>query len=877
MKKKGSILRKRDTKTNKRLEFKEFQKDYSNDNNKRINKYKRQKTSKDNSSKKELTPEFPEAIVNVILNKIISYVIYQTEVKEVYKHMDEKCYNYLKYLINPYLSTEYMFYEDGIENINYQKKKFFYKAPVPKKVNTWVCLQEPDPSEIDRYSSSSTKIVSFKTDVNDNNNKENIVNNDILNKKDLSDKKNNMRRRSAVIDDNLIVNESIEYDKRKPSIRVSSIKNSFNQENNSIKKKLYIRKSNDMTDDRKKKSTDKAKKEEEQKILELPCVDLPKEKYENKYIIKNNNEENNILRKERENLIIKQTELKALKEIQDKKDKLKRFQSRLQKNFDGSRQTFDPDGKIINIRPPHVENLINEFCFIKIPNIESKEFQKSIIKKRSSALNKSIPLKRKKSMLDKNKSNVSTKNVSKKYIYKGPMSNDTKEIFKYIKNVLLPKWQHRPVKKEFYEDDEEEKEKEQKKFYANKPFKEFFGPFLQQYIFKEEIERNPIDRINNNIGFYKYENSKRKIILPSGPNFNNMKPEIGVVIENKNNERRKEIKDGGFDFIKKYNKPSMYEFSRLLMETSNLNSKVLSSGLIESKVNEINEINTINRNSQLNKEELNYNGYMLEFSDNNNPLFQGALSINDKSRLFSSLSNNKYLSEKENNGDKINIIKGRNLLKSLEEKYSKNKYNSMNSLNSIQNDSIQLTNKVKAPNLYSYFHEPVKEAEKKLETNNEEYNDNEFKDFYTLEKEKEKEREKEREKEKEKKYVRNSALPAIRLRKKEIDKNQLREINNQINGRKIINRFNYKIIKNKKWGEEDEEKKKERERERYNYMLNNRNMENNNIIHHYNDSNKNIKLKNIGETIMNNNDDKYSNSKRTRRIMFRSSSADNIF
>ena len=49
MKKKGSILRKRDTKTNKRLEFKEFQKDYSNDNNKKINKYKRQKTSKDNS------------------------------------------------------------------------------------------------------------------------------------------------------------------------------------------------------------------------------------------------------------------------------------------------------------------------------------------------------------------------------------------------------------------------------------------------------------------------------------------------------------------------------------------------------------------------------------------------------------------------------------------------------------------------------------------------------------------------------------------------------------------------------------------------------------------------------------------------------------
>ena len=44
----------------------------------------------------------------------------------------------------------------------------------------------------------------------------------------------------------------------------------------------------------------------------------------------------------------------------------------------------------------------------------------------------------------------------------------------------------------------------------------------------------------------------------------------------------------------------------------------------------------------------------------------------------------------------------------------KNIYNSMNSINSIQNNSIQLTNKVKAPNLYSYFHEPVKEPEKKL-------------------------------------------------------------------------------------------------------------------------------------------------------------------
>ena len=70
------------------------------------------------------------------------------------------------------------------------------------------------------------------------------------------------------------------------------------------------------------------------------------------------------------------------------------------------------------------------------------------------------------------------------------MSDETKEIFKYIRNYLLPKWQHRPVKKEFYEDDEgeEENEESQKKFFANKPFKQFFGPFLRNYIFKVLIK-----------------------------------------------------------------------------------------------------------------------------------------------------------------------------------------------------------------------------------------------------------------------------------------------------------------------------------------------------------------------------------------------------
>ena len=68
----------------------------------------------------------------------------------------------------------------------------------------------------------------------------------------------------------------------------------------------------------------KIKEEEEKKImnevfLALPCEDLPKEKYENKYALINNNEENNNLRKEREYLIQKKIELKEIQYIQKKK------------------------------------------------------------------------------------------------------------------------------------------------------------------------------------------------------------------------------------------------------------------------------------------------------------------------------------------------------------------------------------------------------------------------------------------------------------------------------------------------------------------------------------------------------------------------------
>ena len=121
----------------------------------------------------------------------------------------------------------------------------------------------------------------------------------------------------------------------------------------------------------------------------------------------------------------------------------------------------------------------------------------------------------------------------------------------------------------------------------------------------------------------------------------------------------------------------MYEFSKLVIETSNLNSlnsRALSSALIESKVNEINEIKNRNKYNELNKDD--YNGYIFEFSDNINPLFQNALSLNDKQK---NTEDNEYKNINEINEE--NNYKDKNIFRAMEEGYLKNRYNSVNSSN----------------------------------------------------------------------------------------------------------------------------------------------------------------------------------------------------
>ena len=78
--------------------------------------------------------------------------------------------------------------------------------------------------------------------------------------------------------------------------------------------------------------------------------------------------------------------------------------------------------------------------------------------------------------------------------------------------------------------------------------------------------------------------------------------------------------------MSKYNKPSIYEFSKIYDNKRRVKSVNYLSLSFNSDNNELNNIN--------------YNGYNEEFSDYNNPLLQNALHLNNKNRILSSFSRN---------------------------------------------------------------------------------------------------------------------------------------------------------------------------------------------------------------------------------------------
>ena len=255
-------------------------------------------------------------------------------------------------------------------------------------------------------------------------------------------------------------------------------------------------------------------------------------------------------------------------------------------------------------------------------------------------------------------------------------------------------------------------------------------------------------------------------------------PEVGVIVTGEN---EKEKKEGGFEYVKKYNKPSFNELSRFISESINMNSNNFSSYL-----NSNGDINMNNRsinNESLKPDDNNYIGYREEFNENN-PLMQNVHKMNN---------NMKYLSPDLKNYKSLN-----NYISNINSR----KRNLMNSYDKIiieteQYQSIQLSKNFEENHirLKNIFDEPLtsnlgKNYLKSIELNN-------------LDK---------------MNYFEKAVLPFKKFTNKKIRKDLNQKNKEKENVQKknsdeaYINKFNSQIINNKDWGKEEEDALKVQEK-----------------------------------------------------------------
>ena len=247
----------------------------------------------------------------------------------------------------------------------------------------------------------------------------------------------------------------------------------------------------------------------------------------------------------------------------------------------------------------------------------------------------------------------------------------------------------------------------------NKEIVEYNNQYF--YDFKRDFNNN------NDKKKDKDKDDKENIVL-SGSNYNMLKPEIGVVISSDDNDK-KDKKIGGFDYIKKYNRPSMNELSQFLMSSNN-NDKFNSNNKIASFLYSYSNSDVNDKFSyDYNNYNYNYIGYRENFNEDKNPLFQGAFHIkedNKFSAIKKSLSNenifrkNKFIKRNLNINNKNfsnNILLSQNFnfpnLKSVfsdaKENYINTDINKAKNKNSKKNEKIKIMKENKSNKIIYSF------------------------------------------------------------------------------------------------------------------------------------------------------------------------------
>ena len=384
----------------------------------------------------------------------------------------------------------------------------------------------------------------------------------------------------------------------------------------------------------------KSKEKKKEPILEIEGTYIPLDNKEKINILLNDTYENTHLRKEWELYLIRKQKKELQEQLRKKLAKAKLLRNKEFKLINTNELTFDSDGNIL-----------------KLNKLKENSFQNDFISSKSS--------------LKKNKIEEYTPVQTTSQIVNNKINNERSK--NSVDNIKLTKLNLEDINN---------------------------NEIVEYNIEKKMRYKSEFDIYNILNKRNKLKNNTEKLIV-SGSNFDKMNPEIGVIITNPENEKDKKI--GGFNYIKKYNRPSMNELNEYL---SNYNSD------INSNYNNSNSqiasflYSYSNKNNTNNNNNYNYIGYKEHFNDERNPLFQNAVHINEeKSR---NLLNKRDLFNKKSLSNE-NIFRRNNLLKKGRNKSNNSLFSqpnlitNNNYLSSVNN--ILLSNKFSYSNLKSFFYD----------------------------------------------------------------------------------------------------------------------------------------------------------------------------
>ena len=755
------------------------------------------KRKKSQKKLKKFNDGLSDTICQIIVDKIITNSFIQSRSNYINSKINNHCFRFVTNCIDTFLRVDFIYHENNrnkyCNNISIKENT----SSINKKINNEeIIIEEPVTPEIDRHHAIKTKIVKDPNiNINDQNfffpNNLKRFSSKNVNEKAIANTFNIINTRSHKKLNTLKETLELEYQNNIAKINnrkftIFGKERNFNMSKKETKKFTIKYNINNIININNDLERENEKKNTKNMVIELPCCDLPKELYENKYVIMNDSHENNLLRLEKEKENFNKEQQKNLEKKQKKKEFEKRIKIKFTKEFDTNKITFDSNGNIINVNIPNVDSFSKDF-YISEPIINDIKIKPFSLYRKYKESNKNL-----------NQITKTYEQKEQKDIIKNLNKLDSKETNNNNNNSIQTEYGKK-----------KEKGKKQKKINKISKIK-ILNPSYSSKSIINEINKKKIKVEYNPSSEEKKEISPPRLKFPpSGSNFDKMIPEVGVVIQNDDKDGN-EIKKGGFEYYNKYNKPSINEYTQLVKETLKINNQLKYSSLTigDSNLNYNKKI--INKNFPT--EQSDYNGYNQVFIDNNNPLIQNALesfsSIKSKAE-YDNIVNNKsliksrsqievkhniykgYYKSYDNNNHKIRNTKNKffNTIKMSEQNYVSNLYNVLSN-----NDNKEDTNSNFNKNMFKVLKKRSLSNlsdEPKDIINNNIYSLSPSKRIYSS-------------------SNKESVLPYINK------KNNYKNNNIELIGEDFINNFNTKIIKSKNWGDDFSVKNEKNEYEKKN-------------------------------------------------------------